>query len=47
MDKSKVEIKYKTNTKIKCNHDYIKNKGIITCSKCDIKAILYLTPLKK
>lgn len=29
-----------------CLHEYIKNEGIITCSKCDLKAISYLTPLK-
>jgi hypothetical protein len=28
-----------------CIHDYIKNDGIITCNKCDTKAISYLTPL--
>ena len=33
--------------KTKCKHEYIRNNGIITCSKCDMKAILYLTSLKK
>ena len=27
----------------KCTHNYIQTNGIITCSKCDMKAILYLT----
>ena len=30
-----------------CIHDYIKTDGITTCSKCELKAILYLMSLKK
>lgn len=26
----------------RCVHDYIKNNGITTCSKCNFKSILYL-----
>lgn len=37
--------KSKPNTyNVKCVHDYIRTDGIITCSKCDLKAISYLTP---
>ena len=28
-----------------CQHEFIKNNGITTCSKCKLKSILYLTPL--
>lgn len=28
-----------------CKHNYIRTDGIITCSNCDMKALLYLTPL--
>ena len=35
--------KYKSN----CQHDCIRTDGIITCSKCDMKAILYITQLEK
>ena len=30
-----------------CDHDYTKIEGLIICSKCNKKAILYLSPLKK
>ena len=30
-----------------CVHNYIKTEGIISCSKCDKKAILYLSRLIK
>lgn len=36
-----------TTYKLTCLHEYIKNEGIITCSKCDLKAISYLTPINK
>ena len=29
-----------------CQHEYIRTDGIITCAKCPIRAIQYLTPLK-
>ena len=29
-----------------CDHNYTKTEGIIICSKCNKKAILYLSPLK-
>ena len=29
----------------KCVHEYIKDFGIIRCSKCDFKYILFLKPL--
>lgn len=47
MSISKVEKKNIPKYKSKCQHDYIRTNGIITCSKCDIKAILYLTLLEK
>ncbi len=31
----------------RCVHKYIKTDGITTCSQCNMKSILYLTPLKK
>jgi len=31
----------------KCDHDYNKKDGIISCSKCSSRAIMYLLPLKK
>jgi hypothetical protein len=27
---------------VKCNHNYIKNYGVTTCSKCDLKCVSYL-----
>lgn len=32
--------------KKQCDHDYTKIEGLIICSKCNKKAILYLSPLK-
>lgn len=42
----KVSTKLLCNTK-KCIHDYIKDFGIIRCSKCSFKGILYLQRLPK
>jgi hypothetical protein len=33
-------------TRTVCQHEYIRTDGIITCAKCPILAIQYLTPLK-
>jgi hypothetical protein len=30
-----------------CVHNSIKKDGIVTCTKCNMKAIFFLTPLKK
>lgn len=29
-----------------CIHEYIRNEGIITCTKCNLKSILYLNTIK-
>ena len=34
-------------TNKKCNHDFIRKEGIISCSKCSLRSIMYLLPLKK
>ena len=42
MPRKQIKKEYK-----QCDHDYTKIEGLIICSKCNKKAILYLSPLKK